>query len=81
MLKELESSNQTTTAYLVKKKSPGGKTTDRLQSGKSDKGKKKVIKREVERETDDEGEGQPLVANQGLPGEEGLGKIMTNFHR
>ncbi|XP_062614600.1 trichohyalin-like [Saccostrea cucullata] len=78
MLKELEK-NQTTT-HIVKAKYTGDKIKGRGQSGKSDRGVKKVKRREVEGESDEEGEGGPLLTTETLPGAEGLGKIMTNFH-
>ena len=77
MLKEAEQ-NQTA-AKLITKKSPGSKR----KSQKSGKGGRKVITREVEVERDGDGEeDQALLQSQEtLPGAEGLGKIMTNFHR
>ncbi|XP_056006529.1 trichohyalin-like [Ostrea edulis] len=77
MLKEAETTQ--TTAYLVKKKSPGDKT-DRSQTGKSGRGGKKVTKREIEGESGEEDESRPLLVTPALSGTDGLGKIMTNFH-
>lgn len=77
MLKEAEQ-NQTA-AKLITKKSPGSKR----KSQKSGKGGRKVITREVEVEREGDGEEDQalLQSPETLPGTEGLGKIMTNFHR
>ncbi|XP_061192886.1 trichohyalin-like [Saccostrea echinata] len=78
MLKELEK-NQTPT-NVVQAKYTGDKVKGRGQSGKTERKVKKLTRREIEEGSDEEGEGGPLLTTETLPGAEGLGKIMTNFH-
>ena len=74
-----EAEQNQTAAKLITKKSPGSKR----KSQKSGKGGRKVITREVEVEREGDGEEDQalLQSPETLPGAEGLGKIMTNFHR
>lgn len=76
MMKELEQ-NQTE-ARLIRQKTMGVKVSGKDRSIKSGKGGRKVVTREVEEEGSEE-EGKELSLTD--PGDEGLGKIMTNFHR
>lgn len=80
MMKELKQ-NQTE-ARLIREKTMGVKVSSKDRSIKSGKGRRKVVTREVEEEGSEE-EGKDVAPQVSLtdPGDEGLGKIMTNFHR
>lgn len=80
MMKELEQ-NQTE-ARLIREKTMGVKVSIKGRSIKSGKGGRKVVTREVEEEgSEEEGKDGPPQVSLTDPGNEGLGKIMTNFHR
>lgn len=80
MMKELEQ-NQTE-ARLIREKTMGVKVSGKDRSIKSGKGGRKVVTREVEEEgSEEEGKDGPPQVSLTDPGNEGLGKIMTNFHR
>lgn len=80
MMKELEQ-NQTEARH-IREKTMGVKVSSKDRSIKSGKGRRKVVTREVEEEGSEE-EGKDVAPQVSLtdPGDEGLGKIMTNFHR
>lgn len=79
MMKELEQ-NQTE-ARLIREKTMGVKVSIKGRSIKSGKGGRKVVTREVEEEgSEEEGKDGPPQVSLTDPGNEGLGKIMTNFH-
>lgn len=80
MMKELEQ-NQTE-ARLIREKTMGVKVSSKDRSIKSGKGRRKVVTREVEEEgSEEEGKDVAPQVSPTDPGDEGLGKIMTNFHR